>query len=120
MKPRDCLAIGLLGLGIAVFPASFVCALPSTEVGRIAKQVTVKIQGTNGVGSGVIIKQEGKTYFVLTAKHVFAKANDKYSLVTPDGDRYLIDASKTKLLPDVDLAVVEFQSSKSYRKKAKS
>lgn len=115
MKPRDRLIIGLFGLGIAILPARLALALPATEVGKIAKQVTVKIEMLNEVGSGSIVKQEGKTYFVLTAKHVVSKPNEKYTLVTPDGDRYPLDVSKIKLLPEVDLAVVQFQSSKSYK-----
>jgi serine protease Do len=48
-------------------PATF--ALSSAEVSNAAEQVTVLIDGQSP-GSGVIIRREGNTYTVLTARHV--------------------------------------------------
>ena len=55
-------------------------ALSPDEVGRIAKSITVRIESKNP-GSGVIIKQQGNTYTVLTAAHVVERAG-QYTIVT--------------------------------------
>ncbi len=87
-------------------------ALSPDEVGRIAKSITVRIESKNP-GSGVIIKKEGNTYTVLTAAHVVERAG-QYTIVTPDDSRYPLNYSTVKKLSGVDLAVVQFTSSKSY------
>ena len=85
-------------------------ALPSTEISKIAKSITVQVSHQSP-GSGVLIKKEGETYTVLTAAHVVSQAN-KYEIVTADGQRY--NGSTIKTLPDVDLALVQFKSNKNY------
>ena len=87
-------------------------ALSPDEVGRIAKSITVRIESSKQ-GSGVIIKQQGNTYTVLTAAHVVERAG-QYAIVTPDDSRYPLNYSTVKKLSGVDLAVVQFTSSKSY------
>lgn len=64
-------------------------------------------------GSGVIIKKEGNIYTVLTAAHVVDVA-DNYEIVTPDNRRYAVNYNTMKLLPGVDLAVVQFSSNQNY------
>lgn len=81
-----------------------------TEVGRIAKAVTVQINTTDSTGSGVLIQKTGNMYTVLTVAHVLsnAKAKDPTTITTQDGQKYAIASiSATK---DVDLAVVKFES----------
>ncbi|QUY46138.1 serine protease [Acaryochloris marina] len=103
-------------LGVAAIvatPFQSAQALSATEVGTIAEAVTVRIDGQNS-GSGVIIKRQGKVYTVLTAAHVVA-TEDGYDVVTPDGQFHELDYSKVKKLPNVDLALVEFTSPKTYK-----
>ena len=88
-------------------------AISADEVGKIAKSITVLIDSKNP-GSGIIIKRNGNTYMVLTARHVFKDAQAKYEIVTPDDKRYLLNYSSVKKLPNIDLAVVEFTSSQTY------
>jgi tetratricopeptide (TPR) repeat protein len=90
--------------------------LPCTkEVDDIAQNITVLIENKNG-GSGTIIKRDGNTYTVLTSFHNVADKSLKYSLVTPDGQRYPINVNNLQRLGEnIDLTVVQFNSSKSYQ-----
>jgi tetratricopeptide (TPR) repeat protein len=87
-------------------------AQSATQVANTAKQVTVLIQGQNP-GSGFIIRREGNTYTVLTARHVVATP-DEYEIITPDGQKYRLNYSTVKPLPGVDLATLEFTSTTNY------
>jgi tetratricopeptide (TPR) repeat protein len=87
----------------------------SKEVDDIAQNITVLIENKNG-GSGTIIKRDGNTYTVLTSFHNVADKSLKYTLVTPDGQRYPINVQNLQRLGDnIDLTVVQFNSSKSYQ-----
>jgi tetratricopeptide (TPR) repeat protein/S1-C subfamily serine protease len=88
-------------------------SLNYAQVGEIARQVTVQIDGQNP-GSGVIIARQGQTYYVLTAEHVVATA-DEYEIITPDGKKHPLDYKNVKKLPGLDLAVLTFTSPQSYR-----
>ncbi|MBW4633337.1 MAG: tetratricopeptide repeat protein [Iphinoe sp. HA4291-MV1] len=109
------LAPALIGVSIALVQCKEVAVAPSsTEVNKIAKDITVQIQSKKPrYGSGVIIKKEGNTYTVLTAAHVVEVA-DKYEIVTPDGKSYPLNYSSVKQLPGVDLAVVQFTGNQNY------
>jgi tetratricopeptide (TPR) repeat protein len=98
---------------IVIAQPTAVFAISADEVGKIAKSITVLIDSKN-LGSGIIIKRNGNTYTVLTARHVFKDAQAKYEIVTPDDKRYLLNYSSVKKLPNIDLAVVEFTSSQTY------
>ncbi|NJR21811.1 MAG: tetratricopeptide repeat protein [Richelia sp. CSU_2_1] len=99
---------------LAIAQPTAVFAIKShEEVAKIAKSIAVLIDSKNP-GSGVIIKRDRNTYTVLTARHVFREAQDKYEIVTPDEKRYAINYSSVKKLPAVDLAVVEFTSTETY------
>jgi tetratricopeptide (TPR) repeat protein len=108
------LAITLLGTAVVtlVQPYQRVMAQSATQVANTAKQITVLIEGQNP-GSGVIIRREGTTYWVLTARHVVA-TKDEYHIVTPDGKKYLLNYNTVKPLPGVDLAILEFTSTSVY------
>ncbi|MEG5042840.1 MULTISPECIES: tetratricopeptide repeat-containing serine protease family protein [unclassified Microcoleus] len=109
------LPIALIGTvaTIVIAQPTAVFAISADEVGKIAKSITVLIDSKNP-GSGIIIKRNGNTYTVLTARHVFKDAQAKYEIVTPDDKRYLLNYSSVKKLPNIDLAVVEFTSSQTY------
>jgi tetratricopeptide (TPR) repeat protein len=120
MHPKHGLSAALIGTSIALV-ASYnqtANALTAVEVGKIAKQITVRIEfqadGLKKQGSGFIVKKSDNTYYVVTAYHVVA-AEAKYSLVTPDGDRYNLDSKKISYKSGTDLAVVQFTSSKTYQ-----
>jgi len=113
MKFDYALAPVIIGVTIALVQPQIAIALSSTEVAKLTKAITVLIDNKNGSGTGVIIKQEGNTYTVLTAKHV-VEAEEQYEIVTPDGQRYPLDYKTVKKLPEVDLAVVQFTSEQSY------
>lgn len=98
---------------IVIAQPTAVFAISADEVGKIAKSITVLIDSKNP-GSGIIIKRNGNTYTVLTARHVFKDAEAKYEIVTPDNQRYLLNYSSVKKLPNIDLAVVEFTSTQTY------
>jgi tetratricopeptide (TPR) repeat protein len=84
------------------------------NVYKIAKQVTVSIDGQNaGSGSGVIISKVDGTYYVLTAKHV-VENQSSYTVLTPGGKKHPLDSSQIKKLSDLDLAVVQFKSGEDY------
>jgi tetratricopeptide (TPR) repeat protein len=89
-------------------------ALAGVPIGKLAPEVTVFIQGVNNpdnFGSGVIIGHSGKSYTVLTAAHVVAAA-DRYTIQASDGVQYSLQ--NIQRLPNLDMAVVQFESSSSY------
>ncbi len=88
-------------------------ALETTQIGEIARSITVLVDGQNP-GSGVIIGKDKTTYYVLTAKHVVA-TDDEYEIVTPDKLHYPLNYSQVKKLSNIDLAVIQFTSDRDYQ-----
>ncbi|NJM77558.1 MAG: tetratricopeptide repeat protein [Acaryochloridaceae cyanobacterium RU_4_10] len=89
-------------------------AMAQVSVGKVAKDVTVFIQGVgspDNFGSGVIIGRSGSTYKVLTAAHVVSSP-DQYTIQTNDGVGYTLKSSQR--FPGIDMAVVQFESSATY------
>jgi tetratricopeptide (TPR) repeat protein len=93
------------------------------ELEKKARGFTVRIDSTSGGnGSGVIIAQQGKTYTVLTADHVFCEkikgtatcADYTYTVVTRDGKTRKIEKSTIIRQEGVDLAVFQFESQDNY------
>lgn len=107
-----------------IIVAAFICqiappalaSLSASEVAQIAKAISVKIENPSqgSHGSGTIIKQEGKTYYVLTAYHVFSYLG-KYTAIAPDGEKYAIDPKSIKYKSGTDLAIFQFNSDKIYK-----
>ncbi|BAY27998.1 WD-40 repeat-containing protein [Calothrix sp. NIES-2100] len=87
-------------------------ALTPSEVGSIAKQITVRIDGAN-TGSGVIIERQGNSYTVVTCWHV-VQLEGNYTIQTPDGKKYSLQHSQVKRFPGVDLAIFQFTSNENY------
>jgi tetratricopeptide (TPR) repeat protein len=104
---------GTAALVSVVYTLPSHAALSHAQVGEVARQVTVQIDG-QAPGSGVIISRQGQTYYVLTAEHVVATA-DEYEIITPDGKKHPLDYKNVKKLPGLDLAVLTFTSPQSYR-----
>ena len=89
----------------------------SPKIDKIAEKITVLIDINNkDNGSGILIKQEGNTYTVLTAFHNVKNPSLKYTIITPDQQRYPIQNQNIQPLgTGIDLAVVKFVSSKTYQ-----
>jgi tetratricopeptide (TPR) repeat protein len=116
----------ILGSTIALvcFANSTVAKTP-LEVSAMAKAVTIeiKLQKSRTVGSGVLIARQGDLYTLVTNRHVVCgnrlcstlPAEETYALGVADGQKYQVSAKTIKLLGnDLDLAIVQFRSSRSY------
>jgi S1-C subfamily serine protease len=88
-------------------------SLTPQQISLRAKQVTVRIDG-QGTGSGVIIGQSGQSYTVLTNWHV-VKSPGQYTIQTPDGRTYNANYNAVKRLPNVDLAIIQFNTDQNYQ-----
>ena len=92
----------------------------SLETGRlsaseIARQITVRVLGNPRVGSGVIVQRQGLMYTVLTNKHVLNYTYDhRYQVLTADAQQHQARWLQSRHFGDVDLAVLQFQSRRSY------
>lgn len=104
---------GIIGVMVWANPLSCL-GLTGSELRQQAQGVTVLVDGLNP-GSGVIVAHDARRsrYWVLTAQHVVATA-DEYRIVTPDGQEYLVDYDTVHQLTGVDLALVAFDSTRTY------
>jgi hypothetical protein len=84
------------------------------DIARMAQDITVLIESQNS-GSGVILTQDGNTYYVVTAAHVVQYEDWPYTIVTSDQQRYTLNYQTVQKLPGVDLAILQFQSDRAYR-----
>lgn len=84
------------------------------SIREIAQNITVRIEGANSRGSGILIEKEGETYYVITNAHV-VKQMENYAVITPDRRRHAIAARDVRIIAGVDLAVLSFRSSTSYQ-----
>jgi tetratricopeptide (TPR) repeat protein len=103
-----------------------VSAKTPAEIEQIAQSVSVEM--ISGVGSGVLVHRQGDLYTVVTNRHVVCKRKElceesgvrsSYQLKTADGQVYQVGRSAIKLLKDaggnkLDLAIVQFRSSRNY------
>jgi tetratricopeptide (TPR) repeat protein len=106
----------ILGIGVALPQVQAVQALSKAEISRTAQSITVMIQDAQNPkisGSGVIIKQEGPIYTVLTAQHV-VQSPANFKVMTPDGKQHPVIQGSIKAFPDVDLALIQFTSAEVY------
>jgi tetratricopeptide (TPR) repeat protein len=101
----------LLG-GCFTLEADFAQAIPLSEIQAKANQITVKIQ-SDRPSSGVLVAKRGDRYMVLTTKHS-VKVEDRYAVITPDGESHSVEWRSIQNLPDLDLALIEFKSDRSY------
>jgi tetratricopeptide (TPR) repeat protein len=110
------LSAAILGVGVALVQMQPAHALNKVEVSKVAQSITVMIQNAQNsgdAGSGIIIKQEGEIYTVLTAHHV-VENSPNYKVMTPDKKMNPIVQGSIKPLSGVDLALVQFKSAGSY------
>jgi S1-C subfamily serine protease len=115
MNPTYRLAALLMGTTVLVAqPFHWEKATAQVSIGKLAQDVTVFIQGVSNpdnFGSGVIIGHSGKSYTVLTAAHVVS-GTDQFTIQTGDGLQY--NLKSVQRLPNIDMAMVQFDSSSSY------
>ncbi len=99
-----------------VFSASEAQSKDASEIAKIAKAITVRIEGATQ-GSGVLVKKEGNRYTVLTAWHVVKdnRPGEEVEIITSDGKEHLWESKSLQRLGDVDMAVLTFTSNKSYQ-----
>lgn len=106
---------------VTLIGSLFVLGLPNAvlaapeQVEQRAKEIAVSIDGCNS-GAGVIIEQQGTTYSVLTLKSLVANAQATCWIVAPDGSRTQITPASLSAADNrVNLAIVQFESDKTYR-----
>jgi N-acetylmuramoyl-L-alanine amidase len=118
----------LIGFSIVFGQAQVVNGLPKPEIIKIAKEITVKIDGNSpkpklgsernelepGSGSGVIIHRDGNVYTLVTCWHV-VKTTGIYTIEAFDGKFYQVDSRHFQKLDGVDLAFIKFTSDTKYR-----
>jgi tetratricopeptide (TPR) repeat protein len=106
----------ILGIGFALIQVQTSQALSHVEIRNIAQSITVLIQNVqdSAWGSGVIIRRDNQVYTVLTARHAI-EGGTALKLTLPDGEIYSVKENSIRVLPDVDLALVQFDSTQSYR-----
>ena len=96
MNYKYIIPTAIIGLSIAFSqPQAAKAICSNAQVDTIAEKITVLIDIPDP-GSGVIIKKEGNTYTVLTANHVVENRNFKYTIVTPDKQRYPLNYQTVK------------------------
>lgn len=99
----------------AVIISVSAAALTPSEVGDIAKLMTVRIQGlAETTGSGFIIEKRGDRYKVLTCRHV-VENHLAFTITTSDQKRH--ETRSIAIEPfgqELDLAIVEFESQDQY------
>ena len=83
------------------------------EISLRAKQFTVRIDGAS-TGTGIIIDEADNSYTVLTNWHVVQQPGD-YSIKTIDGREHSIDYGTVRQLPNLDLAILRFNSQQNYQ-----
>ena len=87
--------------------------LTPQEINLRAKQFTVRIDGAS-IGTGAIIDETDTTYTVLTNWHV-VKEPGTYSVQTIDGRKHKVDYSTVRQLPNLDLAILQFNRRQNYQ-----
>ena len=102
---------GIIAPLVIVLPA---VAISPTEVAKIAKSVTVAIRTPDDRGSGAIIDRTGNTYTILTAAHVVKKTDGQYTIELSDGQKYPMIGRQLSANGNIDLAIVKFQSDRTY------
>lgn len=113
------LLLGILGITTAtsavVLHQGAAIAQDDSAVARIAKAITVRIEGATQ-GSGVIVKKDGNRYTVLTAWHVISgnRPGEELGITTPDGNIQQLDQGSIQRLGKVDMAVLTFNSLGAY------
>lgn len=91
--------------------------LRADQIAKMAREITVLIEGPGSSGSGVIIQKEGNKYLLATAWHVIrsAQQGEEITAKTSDGKLHELDIRDAIKIKDVDLAIIKFTSRNTYR-----
>jgi len=110
-------------LGIVSILIPFPVAIAQLDQSQL-KEITVRIDVEGSYkedgGSGVIVRQQGQFYTILTAYHVVQeKRNYKVLIFNPSNRQiigsHIINEKNIKQIDDYDLAEITIQSSAKYR-----
>lgn len=110
-------------LGIVSILIPFPVAIAQLDQSQL-KEITVRIDVEGSYkedgGSGVIVRQQGQLYTILTAYHVVQeKRNYKVLIFNPSNQQiigsHIINEKNIKQIDDYDLAEITIQSSAKYR-----
>jgi S1-C subfamily serine protease len=117
----------LLIVGFVVTVGMNASAQGNVAAQKIAKGIAVEIRNqlNDGVGSGFIVHKKGDLYTVVTNRHVVCVERKPqcasppiqviYTLTTADGQKHQVPVTGVKMLgTDLDLAIIQFRSTKSY------
>ncbi len=100
--------------------------LTPEQIQKFAQSVVLKITIKNGKqpinGSGVIIKKNGTNYTLVTNAHVVCKTgfssncekHEEFNIMTPDKRIHKVKSAAVKILPKLDLSIIQFQSNQNY------
>ena len=113
MNTRQFILAGILALTAVVSQPKIVFSYNAEDLSRIAKEVTVIIDGQD-LASGVIISHRGDDYTVLTNWHAF-KSPENDTITTRDGVKHQIKVASIRRIGKLDLAIFTFTSNKFYR-----
>jgi serine protease Do len=104
-----------LAAGLVFSLAAPLLAISPQEIGQIVKPSIVRIITDQGSASGTIVKQQGQKYTVLTTLKI-VQGGSKITVVTSDGKKHVAIAA-TDIIPSqtIDLAVLRFSSSETYK-----
>ncbi|MBO3458813.1 serine protease [Aetokthonos hydrillicola Thurmond2011] len=75
-----------------------------------AQAITVKVMSQTVLGSGILLKQQGPIYTVLTNAHVLRAGGVPYRIQTNDNRIWLATVYKTNRFGENDLALLQFRS----------
>lgn len=90
--------------------------LSASQVGEVARSITVKVLTGDTLGSGILVAKQGQIYTVLTNDHVLSAGYGKpYRIQTSDGRIYLATVRQGGGFEGNDLGLLQFRSSVSYR-----
>jgi len=91
--------------------------LAPEQIADIAKKITVRMDVPGTVGSGVIIRQDGDIYTILTAYHVVKNTapQEEAYVTTFDNQKHRLDTRSIRRLGNWDLATIQFRSNNNYQ-----
>lgn len=105
--PASAPDISASALGTLVKPNT---QLTVKQLQASAQAITVKVLSTDDLGTGFLIKKQGKVYTVLTNAHVLRAGDPPYRLQTSDGYLYSAKLLKDSQSQGTDLALLQFLS----------
>ncbi|XWK87623.1 MAG: serine protease [Phormidium sp.] len=117
-----CTGIYLTQMPVQAFPENVAPAIPTSpqlsteQLRQLAKAITVKVFSGDTWGSGILIRQQGQVYTVLTNDHVLTAGYGKQFRIQTSDDRiYPATVTPASQFNGNDLALLQFRSSANYR-----